>query len=282
MIMQKFERVSSLLTIDGVSKTLHGKLILRDIGTKEKPFVIHDISRPNRIQGQTVAVVGASGSGKSTLFKMIAGIYPPTTGTIIIPDEERNNGSFKEVEGGDIGFVQQSYPLSRNQTVQEMLHDAAKQGNIPKSERQHLVDSYLEKWNLKDQRYLSKNQLSGGQKQRVAIIEQIICSHHFIIFDEPFSGLDVRNIDDVKNTFEKITATSELGTIIFSTHDIHLAVELGDLIYVIGFEKEKGVCKPGGTVIESFDLMEMGLAWEEYGSPHRELNAQIQKLIKDS
>jgi ABC-type multidrug transport system ATPase subunit len=280
--MKEFKRVSSLLTVEGVSKRLNGKLILRDIGTKEKPFVIHDITRPNRIQGQTVAVVGASGSGKSTLFKLIAGIYPPTTGTIVIPDEDKNDGSFKEVDGGDIGFVQQSYPLSRNQTVQEMLHDAAKQGNVPKSERQHVVDSYLETWNLKDQRYLSKNQLSGGQKQRVAIIEQIICSHHFIIFDEPFSGLDVRNIDDVKNTFEKITATSELGTIIFSTHDIHLAVELADLIYVIGFEKEKGVCKPGGTVVQSFDLMEMGLAWEEYGAPHRELNAQIQKLIKDS
>src|SRR4051812_16624199 len=116
--MEEFKRVSSLLTIEGVSKRLHGKLILRDIGTKERPFVIYDINRPNRIQGQTVAVVGASGSGKSTLFKLIAGIYPPTTGTIIIPDEDKNNGSFKEVDGGDIGFVQQSYPLSRNQTVQ--------------------------------------------------------------------------------------------------------------------------------------------------------------------
>jgi len=279
--MTEFTKVCPLLSIEGVSKTINGKLILRDIGTKEKPFVIYDITRPNKVQGQTVAVVGASGSGKSTLFKLIAGIYPPSTGKITIPVEEKPDGKYREVDGGDIGFVQQSYPLSRNQTVLEMLTDAAKQGNFPKNERQALIDSYLESWNLKDQRYLSRNQLSGGQKQRVAIIEQIICSHHFIIFDEPFSGLDVRNIEDVKQTFEKITSTSELGTIIFSTHDIHLAVELSDVIYVIGFEKEKnGAQIPGGTVIESFDLKEMGLAWQEYGAAHRDLNTQIQKLIK--
>ena len=268
----------ALLSLTNVSKQFGNKLILRDIGTTEKPFIIYDIIRPDRTQGQTIAVVGSSGSGKSTLFQMIAGIHEPTTGTILIPDENKKDGSSKKVSGGDVGFVQQSYPLSRNQTVMQMLMDGAKQGEIvTKKEKLELVENYLETWNLKDQRFLSYRQLSGGQRQRVAIIEQILCSHHAIIFDEPFSGLDVRNIEDVKKSFEKITSTSELNTILFSTHDIHLAVELADLIYVVGLEKQK----PAGTIIASFDLMEMGLAWENYGPGHAELAQQIKTIIKN-
>jgi ABC-type nitrate/sulfonate/bicarbonate transport system ATPase subunit len=274
--MIEYKRAKPLITIEGVSKTFNGKLILRDIGTPEKPFIIYDVERPGRIQGQTIAVVGESGSGKSTLFKLIAGIHQPTTGTITIPNEYKNDGTYKLAEAGDIGFVQQTYPLSRNQTVNKMLMLAARQGGIPKKERAKKVDSFIESWNLSEQRHLSKKPLSGGQRQRVAIIEQLLCSHHMLIFDEPFSGLDVRNIDDVKKSFEMITQTSELGTIIFSTHDIHLAVEMADLIYVVGFEK--GI--KGATIIRSFDLMEMGLAWESYGQGHVSLTKEIQSLIK--
>ncbi len=274
--MNSYTETNPLLTIEGVSKSFNGKLILRDIGTPEKPFVIYDVIRPDRIQGQTIAVVGESGSGKSTLFKLIAGIIKPTTGTITIPNEYKNDGTFKLVDPGDVGYVQQTYPLSRNQTVQKMLMLAAEQGGIPKNERSKKVDEFIESWNLKEQRNLSKKPLSGGQRQRVAIIEQLLCSHHMLIFDEPFSGLDVRNIDDVKKSFEMITQTSELGTIIFSTHDIHLAVELADLIYVVGFEKGK----PGGTIVRCFDLKKMGIAWEPYGPLHAELTSGIKKIIK--
>jgi polar amino acid transport system ATP-binding protein len=77
-------------------------------------------------------------------------------------------------------------------------------------------------------------ELSGGQRQRTAIIEQMLTSKHFMILDEPFSGLDVGNIEKVKLSFDKISAANELNTIIFSTHDIRLAVELSDSIYILG------------------------------------------------
>ncbi len=278
--MQEFTRTIPLVTIQGVSKHIGNKVILRDIGREENPFIIYDINRPGKVQGQVVAVVGPSGAGKSTLFEMIAGIHLPTSGSIIIPNEYLNDGSSKEVEPGDIGFVQQAYPLSRNLTVKQMLLDAARQGGIAKKDRLAIVEAMLETWGLIDQRNQSANQLSGGQRQRVAIVEQQLCSHHFILFDEPFSGLDVKNTDDVKNSFEKISESSDLGTVIFSTHDINLAAEIADRIYVLGFEKEKGKRIPGGTLIKFFDLMEMGLAWKPFGAPHREVVAEIHNLIK--
>lgn len=279
--MYEFKRGQPLLKLNAVSKRYGSKLILRDIGTEAQPFVVSDITRPNMEQGQTVAVVGKSGSGKSTLFRLLSGIHPVTTGVIEIPEPTVGNIMYREVREGDIGFVQQTYPLSRNQSVIEMLIDAAEQGKIPKKDQKLLIESYLEGWGLTNQRFQSKKQLSGGQRQRVAIIEQLLCSHTLFIFDEPFSGLDVRNIEDVKNSFKKITTTSEINTIFFSTHDIRLAVELADLIFVVGFEKdEQGHEKPGGTIIRRFDQKDSGLAWVPYSPAHEEMAQEIISVIK--
>lgn len=57
----------------------------------------------------------------------------------------------------------------------------------------------------------------------------------FIILDEPFSGLDVGNIEEVRKTFQLLNASSEYHTAIFSTHDIELAIELAQCIYVVGY-----------------------------------------------
>jgi len=260
------------------------KVLLRDIGTETKPFLVNDVSRPNiENTGQTVAIVGRSGGGKSTLFRLLAGLTKPTSGEILIPKHTKKHDDFDKlvpVEEGTIGFVQQNYPLSRNQSVYDMLWDATIQGGIPRSERNQLIEKYLQDWGLVDQKNQSKIQLSGGQQQRVAIMEQLLCSHHFIIFDEPFSGLDPKNVNGLKQVFKQITNADEINTILFSTHDLHLAVELADQIFVIGYEKENGVHIPGGTIIQQYDLKQMGMAWQEYGKKHQELKEEIKNIIE--
>jgi ABC-type multidrug transport system ATPase subunit len=269
-----------LLVVENLTVAYGNKTIIRDIGTVQIPFVIKDIQRANMQQGQTVAVLGRSGRGKSTFFKAITGIVEPNTGSIKIPDYTQN-GSFRAVKEGDVGFVQQNFPLSRNQTIYQMLQNAAAQGQIAMGERNTIIDSHIENWGLKEQRNLAPNQLSGGQKQRVAIIEQLLCSHHFMVFDEPFSGLDVCNIEDVRDSFRKITTTKEINTIIFSTHDIDLAVELADQIYIIGYERgTNGDFLPGGTLVGYYDLKKLNLAWQDFNSGHRDLVDMIKKQFR--
>lgn len=263
------------------------KLLLRDIGTEKMPFLVNDITRPNiENTGQTIAVVGPSGGGKSTFFKLLAGLVKPTKGQILIPKHTIDHDELDKlvpVQEGSVGFVQQNYPLSRNQSIQGMLNDAAIQGGIPRKQRREIIDTYLNDWGLKDQRHQSKNQLSGGQRQRVAIMEQLLCSHHFIIFDEPFSGLDAKNVNSLISVYNKIVTVDEINTIIFSTHDLHLAVQLADQIFVIGYEKnENGGKIPGGTIIKEYDLKEMGLAWKEYGTHHQTLKEEIKKIIEEN
>lgn len=271
-----------LLLVENVSVKYGNKTIIRNIGSSQIPFIIKDIKRENIQQGQTVAVLGRSGRGKSTFFKVLTGIINPTTGSIKIPDLKSSN-NFINVKEGNVGYVQQNFPLSRNQSVYEMLTDAAIQAGIPVSDRKNIIESYLANWELTEQKNLVPNQLSGGQKQRVAIIEQLLCSHYFIVLDEPFSGLDVCNIDDVKESFKKVMQAHEINTIIFSTHDIDLAVELADEIYIIGYEKNtNGAFEPGGTIVGYYDLKKLNLAWKDYGAEHKDLVAMIKNQFRVS
>ncbi len=125
------------------------------------------------------------------------------------------------------------------------------------------------------------NELSGGQKQRTAILEQLLSSGFYMVLDEPFSGLDVGNIQNVKDAFWLINDSNELNTIIFSTHDIELAVELADSIYVLGYGKNHdGSLSATGTILKHFDLKEMGLAWQnELRAEHLELVKEIKEIM---
>jgi polar amino acid transport system ATP-binding protein len=97
-----------------------------------------------------------------------------------------------------------------------------------------------------------------------------------MILDEPFSGLDVGNIEKVKVAFDRIKEDNEYNTIIFSTHDIKLAIELADSIYIIGFPE--GVTDYS-TVVKHYDLKAMGLAWTEYDDNHRAVYNDIKELL---
>ena len=102
-------------------------------------------------------------------------------------------------------------------------------------------------------------ELSGGQRQRIAIIQQLLCNNHFLLMDEPFSGLDPIAKERVYETIQAVTTEHEHNTVIFTTHDLESAVRLADEIWVLG--REEG--KPGATVRARIDMIAKGLAWDK-------------------
>ena len=272
--MTNYQEQDTILYLDNVSigydKT---KPILKDITLIEKNIVREGIEST----GQTIAVVGRSGRGKSTLFKALTGLLKPLSGQILITDlRTADINDAKVVSEGDIGFVDQKYTLFRHKTVEQICHYAMRKIEITKADKEAIITKYLEEWGLAEHRKKYSCELSGGQRQRTAIIEQMLSSKHFMIFDEPFSGLDVGNIEKVKQNFERIANDNEYNTIIFSTHDIRLAVELADSIYVVGHPE--GVTDYS-TIVGHYDLKKMGLAWQAYGEGHRVVVTQVKELL---
>lgn len=270
---------NTLLYVENLSVAYGDKTIIKDINLVEK-----DVVREGKITGQVIAVVGRSGRGKSTLFKALTGLVKPTTGKVLIANTETTGAvnDAKEVYEGDIGFVDQKYTLFRNKTVYQTMLFALRKKEMTKEQKHAQITTYLKDWGLENEKDKYPNELSGGQRQRTAVIEQIFCSGHYMVLDEPFSGLDVGNIEDVKKAFDLITSSHEFNTIIYSTHDIELAVELADSIYVIGYPTVEGKQMDYGSIVKHFDMKEMELAWKDFGLDHIEVVKQVKAAMMSS
>lgn len=267
-----FQFKETLLYVENLSVVYDDKVIIKDICLIEKDVV--RAAKENT--GQVIAIVGRSGRGKSTFFKALTGLVHPNSGKVLIKDFSKNEeNSAKPVQEGDIGFVDQKYTLFRHKTVRQTLQFALRKSAISPSDKEKKIKEYAHKWGLEACLDKYPNELSGGQRQRTAIIEQLFSSDKFIVLDEPFSGLDVGNIEEVKKSFEMLSDESDFNTVIFSTHDIKLAIELAQVIYVIGHPTVNGEVKDYGTIIAKHDLRELGLAWNEYNDDHRKLYKDI-------
>jgi ABC-type nitrate/sulfonate/bicarbonate transport system ATPase subunit len=268
----KHEYKETLLYIENLSVSYDDTIIIKDITLTEKDVVREGIENT----GQVIAFVGRSGRGKSTLFKALTGLIPHATGKILIKDfEAKEPNVAKVVKEGNIGFVDQKYTLFRHKTVHESLKFSLRKTNLSEDEKETKIKEYIARWGLDTCRDKYPNELSGGQRQRTAIIEQLFSSDHFIVMDEPFSGLDVGNIQEVKKSFELLSSSSDFNTVIFSTHDIELAIELAQIIYVIGYPTVNGVKQHYGTIVAKFDLRDLGMAWKSYGEEHTKLAKEI-------
>nr|WP_294934601.1 ATP-binding cassette domain-containing protein [uncultured Flavobacterium sp.] len=268
----KYSFKETLLYVENLSVEYDGTTIIKDISLVEKDVVRENVANT----GQVIAVVGRSGRGKSTFFKALTGLVTPKTGKILIRDFNNPDvNAAKTVKEGDIGFVDQKYTLFRHKTVLQALQFALRKSTLSTQEKEAKINDYLIKWGLESCRNKYPNELSGGQRQRTAIIEQLFSSEKFLVLDEPFSGLDVGNILEVKKDFELLVDASEYNTIIFSTHDIELAIELAQSIYVIGHPTIDGKKQNYGSVVAKYDLREMGICWKEPGEDHAKLVKEI-------
>jgi ABC-type nitrate/sulfonate/bicarbonate transport system ATPase subunit len=237
----------TLLTIDHVCLSYGDKVVLKDVNGE-----VREILR-NNSKGQVIAVLGPSGCGKTQLFRIIAGLNQPTAGKVIL-----NDGT--PVHPGLVGVVAQNYPLFNHRTVLSNLElAAAKSGNHTRERSM----AYLYEFDLVDKAFLYPMQLSGGQRQRVAILQQILCSDHFVLMDEPFSGLDLVMLEKTAALIQEIANLDVLNTIILVTHDVTAAASIADHLWLLGRDRDAaGAVIPGARIVETYDLVERGLCWE--------------------
>ena len=248
---QRCRYTDTLLKIDHVSLSYEDKVILRDVNAE-----IRDIVRDDCTQGQVVGFLGPSGIGKTQLFRIIAGLNQPTSGQVLV------NSTLTPVKAGMVGVVAQNYPLFENRTIFNNLMLAAKQTEKKSDAAHEKVLKYLKRLDMLDQSQLYPAQISGGQRQRIAIAQQLLCSEHFLLMDEPFSGLDLVMEAKVCELINEIACLDELNTIIVVTHDVTAAATVADHLWLMGRDRDaSGNFIPGARIQETYDLIERDLCW---------------------
>jgi polar amino acid transport system ATP-binding protein/sulfate transport system ATP-binding protein len=242
----------TLLKIDHVNLSYGDKVILRDVNAE-----IRDIVRPGRTQGQVVGFLGPSGIGKTQLFRIIAGLNHPTSGQVLV------SSALTPVKPGMVGVVAQNYPLFENRTIFSNLILAAKQIEKTTDAAHEKVLKYLKRLDMLECSQLYPAQISGGQRQRIAIAQQLLCSEHFLLMDEPFSGLDLVMEAKVCELINEIACLDELNTIIVVTHDVTAAATVADHLWLMGRDRDAvGNIIPGARIQETYDLIERDLCWQ--------------------
>jgi ABC-type nitrate/sulfonate/bicarbonate transport system ATPase subunit len=248
-----YQKKETLLDIQNVSVSYDGTPVLKNLSA-----TIANITRPGMQQGQIVGLLGPSGIGKTTLFRVLAGIIRPDSGSVRIGAEGN------EASPGDVGVVAQNYPLLSHRSVLGNLVFAAQQAGLSKTDATAAAKNFLVEFKLEDHAPKYPAQLSGGQRQRVAIAQQLICSKHFVIMDEPFSGLDVVALSKVRNQIQQAAQKLEENTFIVVTHDVTSAVSIADTIWLMGRDRDaQGNIIPGARIMDTIDLIERDIAWHE-------------------
>jgi len=264
-----YELGATVLKVQGVSLTLGGNLILRDVNLE-----IRDIRSPGRTAGQVVALLGPSGMGKTQLFRILAGLSEPDTGTVLLGEKA------EAVEPGMVGVVAQDYPLFAHRRVLGNLLVAGKRAGLSGAEARKKAEGLLARFRLEDTTDKFPAQLSGGQRQRVAIAQQFMCSEHFLLLDEPFSGLDVLQLTKAVELILEMAGAHEMNTIIVVTHDITSGLEVADTVWLLGRDRDaNGQPVPGARIQATYNLLDLGLAWRRNITTTPEFVALQQQII---
>ena len=177
-------------------------------------------------KGEFVVVAGASGAGKSTILNILGGMDSPTSGQIIVDDNEINKYNNKELityRRYDIGFVFQFYNLVQNLTARENVELATQICKNPLD-----IDEVMEAVGLSHRKNNFPAQLSGGEQQRVAIARALAKNPKLLLCDEPTGALDYNTGKAILKLLQDTCRKMKM-TVIIITHNLALT-PMGDKV----------------------------------------------------
>ena len=201
------------IDIAGVSKAFGSHLAVDDLSLSVD-------------EGTIYGFIGPNGSGKTTTLRMIMNILLPDRGTIHVLGRSGSSAA-----RDDVGYLPEERGLYRKMSVGRLLqyYGALKGAGAADIDRE--ITFWLERLDLAKWRHHKIEALSKGMSQKVQLIATVIARPKVVILDEPFSGLDPVNANVLRDAVLELRRRG--ATIVFSTHDMGVAEEMCDRIFMI-------------------------------------------------
>lgn len=209
--------LSTLQTTE-ISKSYRGRM------------VVHDVSIAVQ-QGQVVGLLGPNGAGKTTSFYIIVGLISPDSGRVLLDGRDVTDLPMYQRARRGISYLPQEPSVFRRLTVEQNLLAILETLPLGRHQRRERLAELIEQLGLEKVRHNKGYALSGGERRRVEIARSLVISPHFLLLDEPFSGIDPIQVLELQRIISDLKR-SGIG-ILVTDHNVRETLAVTDRAYII-------------------------------------------------
>jgi lipopolysaccharide export system ATP-binding protein len=182
-------------------------------------------------QGEVVGLLGPNGAGKTTSFYMIVGLISPDSGRVTLDEQEITNLPMFQRARLGISYLPQEPSVFRRLTVEENLMAILETMPLTNGERHTRMVQLIEQLGLETVRRNQGYALSGGERRRVEIARSLVIQPSFLLLDEPFSGIDPKQVLEIQNIVSELKSNG-IG-ILVTDHNVRETLAVTDRAYII-------------------------------------------------
>lgn len=215
--------MSDALTATGLRKHYRGRAVVDDVSFRVAP-------------GEVVGLLGPNGAGKTTSFNLVVGLVQGEAGAVMLGDTPLAALPMHRRARLGLGYLPQEPSIFRKLTVrQNLLAVLELQHALSLAERQARATATLEEFALQHLGEALGETLSGGERRRAEIARSLLNGPRFMLFDEPFAGVDPRSVGELQTELRRLKARG-LG-ILITDHNVRDTLSICDRAYILAAGK---------------------------------------------
>ena len=207
-----------ILAAKSISKSFNDRIILRKID-------IH------LNQGEMLGLLGSNGAGKSTFMNIVLGLLKPDFGDIFLGNSKLTTLAIHERSKMGIAYLPQQTSIFRGLTVYENLLAISQIVKKGTTAQKAIVEKLMAEFSITHLRDVKATALSGGERRRTEIARCLISSPKVLLLDEPFAGVDLLSIQDIKGLLIKLQSRG--CAVLVADHNASQLLSVVDRAYVI-------------------------------------------------
>jgi lipopolysaccharide export system ATP-binding protein len=181
--------------------------------------------------GEVVGLLGPNGAGKTTTFHMMVGLVPVSGGKIFLDGVDLSRMPVHGRARAGVGYLPQEASIFRNLSVRDNLRAIGEVLKISKEEQCRRMDRVIGELKLVSLLAQPATTLSGGERRRLEIARTLLCEPKFLLFDEPFSGVDPISVQEIQQIICRLRDQG-MG-ILITDHNVHEMLTIVDRAYLI-------------------------------------------------
>ena len=207
-----------ILSAKNISKSFGGRMILRKIDIHLNP-------------GEMLGLLGSNGAGKSTFMNIVLGLLRCDYGNVFLGNTKLTNLPIHERSKLGIAYLPQQTAIFRGLTVYENLLGIAQIVKKKTSEQKEIVERLMAEFSITHLRNVKATALSGGERRRTEIARCLISNPKILLLDEPFAGVDLLSIQDIKGLLIQLQARG--CAVLVTDHNASQLLSVVDRAYVL-------------------------------------------------